>query len=116
MSERDCRRIVYARSEKLCERCCRNGPYLSVHHRKKRSQGGGWSPSNCVLLCGDGVRGCHGWIEHHPTDAGVYGFHVAPWRDPVEVPILWRGSTLALLDDLGNVNDISAGPGRNRDV
>ena len=103
MSEKACRQIVYERSERLCERCCRNGPYLSVHHRLKRSQGGKWAASNCVLLCGDGVRGCHGWTETHATAAGVEGFHVAPWREPRDVPILWRGTLWAHLDDEGNV-------------
>jgi hypothetical protein len=104
VNEKRCRAIVSDRSEGLCERCCRQGH--TYHHRKNRSGGGRWSPSNIVFLCGDGVRLCHGWVTTHPTDAGVEGFHVAPWRDPLDVPILWRGSNWAHLDDEGKVIDV----------
>jgi hypothetical protein len=106
MGEKSCREIVYQRAERLCERCCRGGPVLTVHHRKNRSQGGVWTAGNCVLLCGTGVSGCHGWVGANSTEASVYGFHVSPWRDPLEVPILWRGSDWAHLDDEGNVIDV----------
>jgi hypothetical protein len=35
-----------------------------MHHRKNRSQGGQWTPSNIVRLCGD----CHRYLTHHPLD------------------------------------------------
>lgn len=44
-----------------------------MHHRLKRSHGGGWAPSNIVHLCGDGTSGCHGWIETHPLWAHEQG-------------------------------------------
>jgi len=62
VNEHKCRQLVYERSEQVCERCCRNGPYLSVHHRLKRGQGGGWTPQNCVLLCGTGTSGCGAYV------------------------------------------------------
>ncbi|RPA65766.1 HNH endonuclease [Gordonia oryzae] len=90
MSEKTTRRIVNLRSggeESVgqCERCGRWG--TTIHHRKNRSQGGEWSPVNCVALCGDGVRGCHGWATVNPNAAHDEGFHVRPWEDPASVPV-----------------------------
>lgn len=104
-AERACRRIVYARADKFCERCCRNGS-LSVHHRVKRSQGGKWTASNCVLVCGSGVTGCHGWIEHHADAAAAEGFHVRPWDDPALIPLWWRSSRWVLLRDDGEMVNV----------
>ena len=102
MTEARCREIVAARSGGRCERC---GRYRaeSMHHRRKRSHGGPWAPSNVVHLCGDGTTGCHGWIEHHAAKAEVEGFHVPSWEDEREVPL--TVSTFpalpVLLDDEG---------------
>lgn len=82
------RRIVRDRANGLCERCGKAG--TTIHHRKKRSQGGPWTPENCVALCGDGTRGCHGWVEHNPTAAHAEGFHVRPWEDENVRQILHR--------------------------
>lgn len=79
MNEKQCRAIVWERSDGLCERCGRQGH--TMHHRKKRSQGGAWIPENIVLVCGDGVNGCHGWIEHNPNAAHAEGFHMRPWEE-----------------------------------
>lgn len=43
-------------------------------------------PSNGVPLCGDGVRGCHGWAEHNPTDAELLGWRLAPGADQLVAP------------------------------
>jgi hypothetical protein len=69
-----------------------------MHHRKKRGQGGLWTPQNIVAVCGDGVRGCHGWIEANPDAAAATGWHVRPWLDPAETLILYRLSHWVLLD------------------
>lgn len=111
MNEKQCRSIVYERSGQLCERCCA-GRVRSVHHRKKRSQGGLWEPSNCVLLCGTGVQGCHGWVEHNPSTAHAQGFHVRPWEQPGEVPLYWRLSQWVLLTNDGGMVDVPTGSGR----
>jgi hypothetical protein len=58
-----------------------------MHHRKKRSQGGDWSPENIVAVCGHGTTGCHGWIEHNPEAAHATGWHVKPWENPAEIPV-----------------------------
>lgn len=68
-----------------------------MHHRKKRGQGGLWTPENIVAVCGDGTTGCHGWCEHHPAKAAAKGFHVRPWDDPGQIPIHYRLSHWALL-------------------
>lgn len=102
MSEKECRRIVKERSEGFCERCCR-GTALTLHHRKKRSQGGGWTAANCVMLCGHGTVGCHGWVEHNPDAAALTGWHVRPWDEPSEVRVLYRGSDWAYLLSDGKV-------------
>lgn len=122
MSEGKCRYLTKRRAKWeddliRCERC---GTYgwlpgqsfgvrLSLHHRRKRSQmprWRKWEPSNCVMLCGDGVTGCHGWVEAHPRDASVDGWHVYPYQEPSETPVtLWTGLTV-LLDDLGNYTPV----------
>lgn len=74
-----------------------------MHHRKKRGQGGPWSPENIVAVCGSGTTGCHGWIEGHPNAAAETGFHVRPWQDPAQIPVLYRGSKHVLLDEGGGM-------------
>jgi hypothetical protein len=74
-----------------------------MHHRLKRGQGGLWEPQNIVALCGDGVRGCHGWCEANPRAGHEIGFCVKPWEDPAEMPILYRLSQWALLLPNGEV-------------
>ncbi|ALF00373.1 HNH endonuclease [Mycobacterium phage Archie] len=95
--EKKCRELVYERADRFCERCCRNGPVFSVHHRLKRSHGGLWTADNCVLLCGTGVQGCHGWIEHNANAASDEGWHVRAWEIPAQVPVLYRGNDWSLL-------------------
>lgn len=105
MTEKRCRQIVADRSEGFCERCCR-GVLTTMHHRKKRGQGGLWDATNIVAVCGDGTRGCHGWAEHNPNDAADFGWHVRPWQDPAETPLLWRGSQWLLLTADGGVKHV----------
>lgn len=75
-----------------------------MHHRLKRGQGGLWVPQNIVALCGDGVRGCHGWCESHPQAGHDIGFCVKPWEDPALMPIKYRLSTWALLTPDGEID------------
>lgn len=86
MNEKRCRELVLQRADGLCERCGRQGH--TFHHRKNRSGGGGWNCANIVYLCGDGTRGCHGWVTVNPAEASKEGFHIKPWEDEREVPIL----------------------------
>lgn len=81
-----------------------------MHHRVKRGQGGTWAVENIVAVCGDGVRGCHGWIESHPNAAAAEGFHVRPWCNPAEVMVCYRLSHWALLLPDGTVDYDPARP------
>lgn len=103
MNERTCRQIVNDRANAFCERCGVHASVrgLTTHHRVKRSQGGGWSPQNCVRLCGHGTAGCHGWVEHNPNAAEEEGFHVRPWNDPATTPVLYRDDWVVLDPDGG---------------
>ena len=46
-----------------CVRCGRRAE--SWQHRVSKGRSGPTDAFNCVPLCGDGVRGCHGWAEHN---------------------------------------------------
>jgi hypothetical protein len=96
------RLLVRERSGGWCE-ICGVKRAESVHHRRKRSQGGPWSPSNCVHSCGDGVRGCHGWAEGSPNAAAAEGFHLRPGQEPAETPIVSGLHGYVLLDDHGGI-------------
>lgn len=66
MNERLARRIVRARSGGRCEARLPGcfGRAHTFHHRLRRSQGGPWTPSNGLDVCGDGTRGCHGKLTN----------------------------------------------------
>lgn len=81
MSEARCRKDVKDRSAGRCEKCGGHGS--EVHHRKNRSQGGGWDTANCVLLC----RPCHHWVTVNPALARESGWAVARHDDPESVPV-----------------------------
>lgn len=53
--------------DRACVGCGR--PAESWQHRVSAGRGGPGDLFNCVPLCGDGTRGCHGWAEHNPADA-----------------------------------------------
>ena len=90
------RQLVGIRSGGVCERCgVRRAE--SVHHRINRSQGGPWTPSNCVALCGSGSTLCHGFVGENPTAASEEGFHLKPSQDPATSPVLYAGAGRVLL-------------------
>lgn len=99
------RQLVAARSGGWCE-ACGIMRAASVHHRRKRSQGGPWSPSNCVHVCGDGTRGCHGWVEANPNDAAEVGLHIRAGEVPAEVPLISGYHGAVLLDDEGGITPV----------
>ncbi|MFI7191429.1 HNH endonuclease [Nocardia nova] len=105
MSQKKVRQITRQRARDLCERCGRRRAH-SLHHLKNRSQGGEWSPQNCVWLCGDGVRGCHGWVTEHPDAAWEEGFHLRSWETPGERPIRSGVHGVVFLADDGSVHPI----------
>lgn len=66
------RDYVRARERGRC-RCCRFRPGTSMHELRPRSLGGKVSKRNSVLVCGDGVTGCHGFLQRHEIDYGDDG-------------------------------------------
>lgn len=70
----------YSRECSRCFRCRRDlrweerGIGWSAHHRKPRGAGGTRDAAiggvaNCLILCGSGTTGCHGWVEGHRAEA-----------------------------------------------
>lgn len=50
---------------------CNQNPAADIHHRRRRSQGGGLTnPMNCVRIC----QACHDWVHRNPEKA-----HDAGW-------------------------------------
>jgi hypothetical protein len=90
------RTTILMRDSYACQRCgCAPGdasPGLTLQHRSARQMGGTNRPhislpSNGLTLCGDGTRGCHGWVEHHGEEAERLGYAVPSWADPATVPV-----------------------------
>ena len=91
---RETREAVYARDGYSCVRCFRTSG-LSVHHRRPRGMGGTslddvHHKANLITLHGDGVTGCHGWVESHRTLAYALGYLCPSWEDPEAWPV-YRG-------------------------
>lgn len=113
MNEGLCRKLVAERSGGLCEarldggnswQCL--GVGQSFHHRKKRSQGGLWVPSNILHLCGDGTVGCHGYIEANPAMGRRWHLWLYAGQDSLTTParLCWRGKKdWYSLDDEGGI-------------
>lgn len=97
MNETTARRLVKDRAGLLCERC----GYVAgaeFHHRKNRSQGGGWSAANALWLCGP----CHRYVTEHPDDAVTYGWACRAWMHPATEPVLLARHGWTYLDELGH--------------
>lgn len=109
-SEKKSRAIVKQRSGGICElripEVCL-GLAHSMHHRRKRSQGGPWSPSNMIHTCGDGTRGCHGLITNTRREYYDAGWIVHSWDrwdiTPALVHTEQFGHDYVLLSDAGGV-------------
>lgn len=116
------RRQVFDRDQGRCASCGReftwDGGGWSIQHRIARKQGGTTHPriaavENGLLLCGDGVQGCHGWVEHHPTAAEELGFAVPSWADAATVPVCTPVRGWVLLTADGEVIAVQPPPGGN---
>lgn len=100
------RRAVLARCGGRCERC--GTPGYTVHHRRKKSQGGLWDSSNLLALCGSGTTGCHGWVEANPRSAMDLGFWLENGEKSADTAVwLWRRWVL-LPDDDGSLLTIGS--------
>ena len=107
MSEAACRIAVKTRAARPdpvldefsrflpCEHCGHYVGYFEMHHRLFRSHGGGWVPSNIILLC----LSCH----HNTTDERLAGFglNCRSWEKPEIVPVWTWYAGFVLLDDEG---------------
>lgn len=77
---------------------------VSIHHRRARGMGGTrredtHDPANLMLLCGDGVSGCHGWATVGNVVEATRRGIVVPLSclDPAGVPVeLWSGRLVLL--------------------
>lgn len=54
-----------------------------------------------VYVTGSGTTGSHGFIESHPQAASESGFHVRPWENPADKPLLLHGKTWVKLNANG---------------
>jgi hypothetical protein len=98
-AERNARKVVRTRSGGICE-ICGNAQATNFGHRKNRSQGGQWSASNGLDLCGSGTTGCHGHATVNPALARSRGWAVLSTDDPAEMPVfLASQGWVFLLDD-----------------
>jgi hypothetical protein len=98
--ERVCRPIVRERSGGICEIC---GALRASeqHHRRNRSQGGQWQPSNILDLC----SADHKFITEHPAMAVRNGWSIqGTVAVPSNSPVRYRGEVV-LLDDFGDVRE-----------
>lgn len=100
-------RLVGIRSGGMCERC--GGRGHSTHHLRNVSQGGEWSPQNCVRLCGSGSTLCHGWVTTHSKEAWVEGFHLEAGEEPGSRPIQSALHGVVYLTAAGGVTPIEGG-------
>jgi hypothetical protein len=81
---------------------------VSIHHRRPRGMGGTGradvhSLANLLLICGDGVQGCHGFLERFREVAEARGYLVAKEgrrSDPAEVPVTLPSGRRVFLDPL----------------
>lgn len=64
------RMYVMGRERYRC-RCCRLRTANSLHEIQFRSQGGKVSRRNSIAVCGDGVNGCHGFMQRHEVSVSI---------------------------------------------
>lgn len=79
---------------------------VSRHHRLPRGAGGSaleeqHSLDRLLLVDGDGVTGCHGFIEQHRTWAYEAGMLVPRGQDPAGWPVRLASGREVLLDPSG---------------
>lgn len=93
------RHAFFERERERCFRCRRplrfedRGHGWSAHHRMPRGTGGVGRKdgelarmisdvTNCLILCGSGTTGCHGWFESRRAIAEDYGYIVRRGINP----------------------------------
>lgn len=88
-----------------CE-CCGEWCVPEMHHRRFRSRGGDWRPSNIIALCAldhHQVTTCHsGWARE-------LGLSVSQFAQPEDVPVaVWYAHRPVLFDNDGGFAVVSA--------
>jgi len=81
---------------------------VSIHHRRPRRMGGTDRPDthtlpNLMVICGDGVQGCHGHLESHRAVAEARGYllpKTGPRSVPATEPVVLISGRRVLLDDV----------------
>jgi hypothetical protein len=99
------RAAIYEIGQQRCLGCGRTD--LTAQHRRARGMGGTSDvsighPANGVPLCGDGVRGCHGWAETHRHDSRLLGWLLEPQQPAVGTPFwsrIWNWRAWHVDDD-----------------
>jgi hypothetical protein len=100
-AEQPARDAVRGRSGGMCE-VCGTAKATNFQHRLNEGQGGPWTASNGLAVCGQGnATGCHSVIHLNPTKSYVNGWSVRSWDNPITCPVLRRGEWV-LLDDNGD--------------
>lgn len=87
------RAAIYEIGMQRCIGCGRTD--ITCQHRRPRGMGGTSNiaighPANGVPLCGDGVRGCHGWAEKNRIDSTLLGWLLEPQQEALGTPFWSR--------------------------
>ena len=110
--------MALERSSGRCERCGkhvasgRRGAQWSAHHRHPAGMGGSsvdwvYEISNCLILCGTGTTGCHGWVESHRDLSREAGWLVPSGVQlPAEIPVLLWDGRVRLLSASGEYSRV----------
>lgn len=81
----------------VCEFCGKR-PLQEMHHRKYRSQGGPWCPSNIIGLCWQ----CHKQATVKPNWAYSLGLSVDSSQEPASTPCaVWYSENSVMFDEHG---------------
>ncbi|NUS00404.1 MAG: hypothetical protein HOV67_34710, partial [Kribbellaceae bacterium] len=113
VGEKAARKLVRDRASGSCEiriaEFCL-GRAMSFHHRIRRSQGGPWTASNGLAVCGDGTRGCHGALtnpngrhKEYEANGWILPRHADAAAVPALIHTITLGHGLILLDDEGMI-------------
>jgi hypothetical protein len=104
VNEKKARELLAERSGGVCEMCAR-ARATDMHHRKNRSQGGTWTPTNLLHLCHEH----HMHVTVNPAVAYEQGWSVRSFADPARTPVwLARRGWSFLTDDGGIIEEEAA--------